>query len=181
MALVTVTQAAAILGVSDDTVRRRVETGELPSLRDEVGCLLVDLPDDYADARAVTTSPRAQVEQRPTFIVETVHLRNLLEEREARVADLEAAVESLSAELRHQREVGGHSSVRERELIRVVQQGQILHAQALGLPVRTVDGRLSMAAPASPAVGEAGDGAPAPAAPPWWRRRRNRTIRAVRA
>ena len=181
MALVSVTQAAAILGVSDDTVRLRVERGELFSVRDEVGCLLVDLPDDYADARAVTTSPRAQVEQRPSFIVETVHLRNLLEEREARVADLEAAVESLSGELRHQRESAGQSSVRERELIRALQQGQILHAQSVGLPVHTVEGRLSMAAPAPPASGEAGDGAPAPPSPPWWRRRRNRPIRAVRA
>ena len=181
MALVSVSQAAAILGVSDDTVRSRVESGELHSLRDEVGCLLIDLPDDFADARPVLSSPRAQVEQKPSFIVETVHLRNLLEEREARVADLEAAVESLSAELLHQRESSGHSSVRERELIRALQQGQILHAQALGLPVRTVDGRLSMAAPAPPAVGEAGDGAPAPASPPWWRRRRGRPIRAVRA
>src|SRR5438477_637717 len=92
MALVSVSQAAAILGVSDDTVRSRVESGELLSLRDEVGCLLIDLPDDVADARAVLSSPRAQVEQRPSFVVETVHLRNLLEEREARVADLDVDV-----------------------------------------------------------------------------------------
>jgi hypothetical protein len=180
MALVSVTQAAAILGVSDDAIRSRVERGELLSARDEVGCLLVDLPDDYADARAVMQSPRAQVE-RPTFVIETVHLRNMLEEREARLADLEAAVESLSAELLHHRESSGLSSERERELIRAVQQGQALHAQALGLPVRTVEGRLAMAAPAPPAAGEAGHGAPAPASPPWWRRRRGRPIRSVRA
>jgi hypothetical protein len=181
MALVSVTQAAAILGVSDDTVRTRVERGELHSMRDEVGCLLVDLPDDFADARAVMNAPRAQVEERPSFVVETVHLRNLLEEREARVADLEAAVESLSAELLHQRESSGLSSDRERELIRALQQGQALHAQALGLPVRTIEGRLTMAGPASPSAGEAGRDAPAPASPPWWRRRRGRPIRSVRA
>lgn len=181
MALVSVTQAAAILGVSDDTVRSRVERGELHSLRDEVGCLLVDLPDDYADSRAVLTSPRAQVEERPSFVVETVHLRNLLEEREARVADLEAAVDSLGAELEHQRETSGLSSERERELIRALQQGQALHAQALGLPVTTVEGHLTMADPASPAAGEAGRGAPAPDSPPWWRRWRGRPIRSVRA
>jgi hypothetical protein len=181
MALVSVTQAAAILGVSDDAVRSRVARGELLSARDELGGLLVQLPDDYADARPVTQSPRTQVEQ-PSFVIETVHLRNMLEERQARVADLEAALASLSAELAHHREWGGRSSERERELIRAVQQGQALHAQALGLPVRTVEGRLAMAAPtSSPAAGEAGRVAPAPAAPPWWRWRRGRQIRSVRA
>ncbi|MDB5064996.1 MAG: hypothetical protein JWM18_1430 [Chloroflexi bacterium] len=180
MALVSVTQAAAILGVSDDAVRSRVERGELRSARDELGGLLVHLPDDYADARPVTQSPRAQVEQ-PSFVIETVHLRNMLEERQARVADLEAAVASLSAELAHHREWGGQSSERERELIRAVQQGQALHAQALGLPVRTVEGRPAMAIPASPAAGDAGRSAPAPASPPWWRRRRGRQIGSVRA
>jgi hypothetical protein len=180
MALVSVTQAAAILGVSDDAVRSRVERGELRSTRDELGGLLVQLPDDYADARSVTPSPRAQVEQ-PSFVIETVHLRNMLEERQARVADLEAAVASLSAELAHHREWGGQSSERERELIRAVQQGQALHAQALGLPVRTVEGRLAMAVPPPTPAGEAGRGAPAPASPPWWRRRRGRQIHSVRA
>lgn len=180
MALVSVTQAAAILGVSDDAVRHRVERGELLSTRDELGGLLVDLPDDFADARPVLQSPRAQVE-RPTFVIETVHLRNLLEERQARVADLEAAVESLSAELLHHRESSSVSSVRERELIRALQQGQALHAQALGLPVRTVEGQLTMAAPAPAATGGAGHGGPAPATAPWWRRRRGRPIGSVRA
>lgn len=183
MALVSVAQAATILGVSDDAVRSRVERGELLSARDEVGCLLVDLPDDYADARPVTPSPRTQAE-RPTFVVETVHLRNMLEEREARVAGLEAALRSLRAELAHHRETAGLSSERERELIRALQQGQALHAQALGMPVRTVEGRLAIAAiaaPASPEPGKAERGAPAPAPAPWWRRRRGRQIRSVRA
>jgi len=174
MALVSLSQAAAILGVSDDTVRTRVESGELLSVCDELGRMLVDVPDSVADARAVMLSPRAQLE-RPTFVIETVHLRNLLEEREERIADLEAAVESLSAELLHHRDQSGRSALRERELIRAVHQGQMLHAQALGLPVRTTpDGELAMAAPASPATGEAGDGGPAAVAPPWWRRRRSR-------
>jgi hypothetical protein len=143
MALVSLSQAAAILGVSDD-------------------------------ARPVLNAPRAQVE-RPTFVIETVHLRNLLEEREERISDLEAAVESLGAELLHHRDASGLSSVRERELIRAVHQGQVLHAQALGIPVRTTAaGELTMAAPASPASGEAGDGGPATDSPPWWRRRRGR-------
>jgi len=175
MALVNLTQAAAILGVSDDTIRSRVESGELLSLHDEMGRVLVDLLDDVADARPALNSPRAQAVERPTFVIETVHLRNLLEERMSRIADLEAAVESLSAELIHHREASGLSSVRERELIRAVHQGQILHAQAVGIPVRAgADGELTMAAPASPAIGEAGDGRPANLLPPWWRRRRVR-------
>ncbi len=181
MALVSVTQAAAILGVSDDTVRSRVERGELHSLLDEVGCLLVDLPDDYADARAVLTSPRAQVEERPASSSRPSTSATCSRSGKSRVADLEAAVESLSAELEHQRTTSGLSSERERELIRALQQGQALHAQALGLPVTTVEGHLTMAAPTSPTAGEAGRGAPAPDSPPWWRRRRGRQIRSVRA
>jgi hypothetical protein len=171
MTLVHVTQAAAILGVSDDTVQSRVESGELLSLRDEVGRLLVDIPDDVTDARPALHAPRAQVD-RPTFVIETVHLRNLLAEREARIVDLEAAVESLSLELSHQREASGRSSMRERELIRAVQQGQALHARALGLPVQTAADGLTMASPASPEGAEAGGRASAAASPlPWWRRR----------
>lgn len=166
MALVEITQAATILGVSEDTVRSRIDGGELMARRDELGRLLVDVPETLADARPAHHAPRAQVE-RPTFVIETVHLRNLLAEREARIADLEAAVESLSVELGHQRESSVLSSSRERELIRAVQQGQALHARALGLPVETsAGGDLTLAPlPASH---------PAASASPWWRWRRAR-------
>jgi hypothetical protein len=166
MALVEITQAAAILGVSEDTVRSRIDGGELTARHDELGRLLVDVPENLADTRPALHAPRAQVE-RPTFVIETVHLRNLLAEREARISDLEAAVESLSVELGHQRESSVLSSTRERELIRAVQQGQALHARALGLPVETsAGGDLSVApvpAPRHPAT-----------ASPWWRWRRAR-------
>jgi hypothetical protein len=175
MALVDITQAAAILGVSDDTVRTRVESGELIARRDELGRLLVDVPDSVADARPALHSPRAQVE-RPTFVIETVHLRNLLAEREARIADLETAVESLSVELGHQRESSVLSSARERELIRAVHQGQALHARALGLPAETAaGGDLAMALPIAPSgSGEKATGGGAATASPWWRWRRAR-------
>ena len=175
MALVDITQAAAILGVSHDTVRIRVDSGELIARRDEVGRLLVDIPDDVADGRPALRAPRAQVE-RPTFVIETVHLRNLLAEREARIADLETALESLSVELGHQRDASVLSSARERELIRAVQQGQALHARALGLPVEAAaGGDLTVSAPLpSSAPQGSGAGAAGGTASPWWRWRRAR-------
>jgi hypothetical protein len=46
VAWVTVAAASAALGVSDDTVRRRIRLGELPAQVGEDGRILVDLPDD---------------------------------------------------------------------------------------------------------------------------------------
>lgn len=46
MAEVTIAQAAATLGVSDDTIRRRIKAGELGAREDERGRKLVTLPDE---------------------------------------------------------------------------------------------------------------------------------------
>src|SRR3977135_1122121 len=46
MALVSVSRAASALGVGDDTVRRWVKAGRLPSSEDPLGRLLVEVPDD---------------------------------------------------------------------------------------------------------------------------------------
>ncbi|MFQ6171640.1 TOBE domain-containing protein [Oryzobacter sp. R7] len=42
MTQLRVSEAAALLGVSDDTVRRMVDTGRLPSGKDDAGRLVVD-------------------------------------------------------------------------------------------------------------------------------------------
>ena len=46
MAFVSVSRAAAALGVGDDTVRRWVKAGRLPSSEDQLGRLLVEVPGD---------------------------------------------------------------------------------------------------------------------------------------
>ena len=50
MALVSVSRAAAALGVGDDTVRRWVKAGRLASSEDQLGRLLVEVPDDAVAA-----------------------------------------------------------------------------------------------------------------------------------
>jgi molybdopterin-binding protein len=48
-----VSEAAALLGVSDDTVRRMVDAGRLPATHDEVGRLVVEGADLAAVAQEV--------------------------------------------------------------------------------------------------------------------------------
>jgi hypothetical protein len=68
--------AAVALGVSGDTVRRRVRRGELPSRHDERGRLIVELP--------AATSPPADAEPGPA-----VEASELLAALRARIAELE--------------------------------------------------------------------------------------------
>jgi excisionase family DNA binding protein len=66
MAEVTIAQAAATLGVSDDTIRRRIKAGELDAREDERGRKLVTLPDETpptataADGASTTTANHVQ-------------------------------------------------------------------------------------------------------------------------
>jgi len=50
MADVTIAQAAATLGVSDDTIRRRIKAGELAAREDERGRKMVTLPEEAPPA-----------------------------------------------------------------------------------------------------------------------------------
>lgn len=52
-----VAEAAALLGVSDDTVRRWVDSGRLPADRDAAGRLVVDGVDLAALAQELATAP----------------------------------------------------------------------------------------------------------------------------
>lgn len=54
MAEVTIAQAAASLGVSDDTIRRRIKAGELDAREDERGRKIVTLPDEPPSAATAT-------------------------------------------------------------------------------------------------------------------------------
>lgn len=60
MAELTITQAAGALGVSDDTIRRRIESGKLQARTDEHGRRWVILPD--AEAAHATEDGAAKPE-----------------------------------------------------------------------------------------------------------------------
>ncbi len=54
---IRVKDAAALLGVSDDSVRRWIDSGALPAHKDEAGRKVVDGPDLAAFAREHATPP----------------------------------------------------------------------------------------------------------------------------
>src|SRR3954447_26162104 len=66
MARVGITEAAARLGLSVDSIRRRVRKGELSARRDNQGIWQVELPDDAA---AVHMQPSAMPMQAPPYAV----------------------------------------------------------------------------------------------------------------
>ena len=104
MALVSVSRAAAALGVGDDTVRRWVKAGRLPSSEDPLGRLLVEVPDEAVAATETEAAP-----------AEVASLRQRLAAAEQRLAA-----------------VGAQRDALERELLRALHQAQQLHAQAAG-------------------------------------------------
>ena len=63
-----VAEAAGLLGVSDDTVRRWIDTGQLPGQRDDTGRLTVDgvALANFARAQA-RAAPDPSVSRRSTF------------------------------------------------------------------------------------------------------------------
>lgn len=101
MAWLPVADAAAALGISDDTVRRRAKRGDLPSQDGPDGRLLVETPDVEpqpdpqpagcpAAAEDASEAPAAAVLDAPALLREVEHLRELLGERESRIRDLAA-------------------------------------------------------------------------------------------
>lgn len=64
----TIRQAAAALGTSVDTIRRRIRRAELASRRDERGWIMVQLPDAQGSASPMQTQvlPNADAQGEPT-------------------------------------------------------------------------------------------------------------------
>jgi hypothetical protein len=79
VAELTLPQAAAALGVSVDTVRRRVKAGTLPSRTGESGRLLVDLPSNSTAGEPPAEQQTAVQPPEPAQ-QELAHVRELLEE-----------------------------------------------------------------------------------------------------
>jgi excisionase family DNA binding protein len=135
MALVSVSRAAAALGVGDDTVRRWVKAGRLSSSEDPLGRLLVEVPDEAVAATESEASPAEMASLRQRLSAAEQRLAAVGAQRDAleRERDvLEREREMLAAELNARRAELAVAAERERELLRALQQAQQLHAQAAG-------------------------------------------------
>lgn len=90
MAEVGIAEAAATLGVSIDTIRRRIKRGEMPARRTEGGKWLVQLPEPEA--------LQAEAEGSAAVISRVAHLEALLVERERQIADLRQRLETMQTD-----------------------------------------------------------------------------------
>jgi excisionase family DNA binding protein len=125
MALVSVSRAAAALGVGDDTVRRWVKAGRLASSEDPLGRLLVEVPDDAMAASESEASPAEVASLRQRLTAAEQRLAAVAAQRDAleRERDvLEREREMLAAELNARRAELAVAAERERELLRALHQ-----------------------------------------------------------
>jgi hypothetical protein len=135
MALVSVSRAAAALGVGDDTVRRWVKAGRLSCSEDQLGRLLVEVPDEAVAATDAEAPPAELAALRQRLVTTEQRLAAVGAQRDAleRERDvLEREREMLAAELNARRAELAVAAERERELLRALRQAQQLHAQAAG-------------------------------------------------
>ena len=88
--------AAAGLGISVDTLRRRLKAGQYESRRDPQGWILVTLADDVA---GITAAPVEAVEVR-RLEVDLSYTRQLLDETRPRAKTLERAKRSENRDVR---------------------------------------------------------------------------------
>ncbi len=116
MPAVTVATAALALGVSPDTVRRRVQRGNLTPSHDARGRLLVTL-DGIAAGGQLPASAAA-----------------------AEIAHLNAQVASLQLELATRREEAQQALQAQTELRRLLSQSLALQAQAAGISLGESEG-----------------------------------------
>ncbi len=98
MAEVSVEEAAYLLGVSTDTVRRRIRRDQLSVRREPDGRLLVTIPDRPGQAPAGAEQPPAPAQQTPVAASLPL-LERLLDEKDARIGALEEEIASLRGEL----------------------------------------------------------------------------------
>jgi hypothetical protein len=135
MALVSVSRAAAALGVGDDTVRRWAKAGRLSCSEDQLGRLLVEVPDEAVAATDSEAPPAELAALRQRLVTTEQRLAAVGAQRDAleRERDvLEREREMLAAELNARRAELAVAAERERELLRALHQAQQLHAQAAG-------------------------------------------------
>lgn len=130
---VTLEQAAIALGVSVDTVRRRIRLGQLTAHRDATGRSLVAVsaaPTLPADVERLRQQER---EQRASLLRDNAHLNDLVDELRRQQVQLEA----YNAVLREQL---GAASEAQRELHRLLANAQKQISRLLPTPIGPQDG-----------------------------------------
>lgn len=116
MPAVSVAAAAIALGVSPDTVRRRVQRGQLQSSHDARHRLLVDLTGIAAIGHLPASAAAAEI----------AHLR--------------AQIENLQLELATRREEAQQALQAQTEMRRLLSQSLVLQAQAAGISLGESEG-----------------------------------------
>ena len=127
MAELTISEAAAALGVSVDTIRRKIKRGELRAHQDNKGRYLVAVE----TPRLVGAPPVASV---PGNAAETARLRLGLEHAEAMVAELRHQREVLEGELQGARQAMQDAATERAELRRLLGNAQQMQLRALPPP-----------------------------------------------
>ncbi len=130
LARLGIMEAAVRLGVSTDTIRRRVRKGELPAIRDNHGQWRLDLPDDAAPgmpmqpggSSPVPTTPPVHVAMQDAYAAMVGTLR-------LQVVDLQARLNQAEA---REAEVRGLAERQGRELTAAVARASIAEGEARG-------------------------------------------------
>jgi excisionase family DNA binding protein len=171
MAELLITEAADRLGVSVDTIRRRIRAGALSHRRDARGRWLVEVEDVPRQNGGATTALPGHAQAEPTqpaggalwapAPVGSVPMQELIDTLQSEVSYLRELVRTRDEDLRRRDELLDH----ERE--QYAQEREALHArlhEALG--ALAMQRALSSGAP-EPAAAPPPNGTPAPR--PWWR------------
>lgn len=135
MPVMTIAEAALTLGVSTDTVRRRVKRGELHETQDARGHLCVDLDGLEPSLEVVGRSAA------PQLATEVAHLRAMLEHA---AQERDRAIEESQAWRSEAQRASGERA----ELLRALQQQQALQAAAAGVRLITAGSGAVTAEPA---------------------------------
>jgi excisionase family DNA binding protein len=131
LARLGIMEAAIRLGVSTDTIRRRVRKGELPAIRDNHGQWRLDLPDDAAPGVPMqpggsgpvsATLPSVHIAMQDAYAAVAGALR-------LQVADLQTRLDQAEA---REAEVRGLAERQGRELTAAVARASIAEGAARG-------------------------------------------------
>ena len=167
---VTVPEAAALLGVSGDTVKRMARRGELPARKDGAGRwhVAVDVPvvtEAEAAASAAGGGPDAG-SGAGAGLAEMERLRLELSHEQELVRELRGRMEEQARQLEAQRQQIAQDATERAELRRLL--AGALQLRALPAPTET---RSDVHAPAAPTGPRAQPPPPrSRPRPPWWRR-----------
>ncbi|GAC1345193.1 MAG: hypothetical protein NVSMB29_19330 [Candidatus Dormibacteria bacterium] len=135
MPVMTISEAALTLGVSTDTVRRRVKRGELQETQDARGHLCVDVDAIGPDVEVTGRSAA------PQLAIEVAHLRSMLDRASQ---ERDRAIEESQAWRTEAQRASGERA----ELLRALQQQQALQAAAVGVRLIAEDSGAVTARPA---------------------------------